>query len=265
VTPLHDAGPGSRAGQLSRLLYVDDSGSERSGLIVYGWVEVQPAEWSDALRTWLELRKDLVRAYGIPVRHELHCTKYVNGRARVSVDPPPRFREGDRVLWKDLGREVAVRCLAALAGSVHLRVGAVFRRVPDRGAAYGRAKYLTYADFVADLDTELRGAGTFGLVTMDGDDPHYRDAHRRLRLRDRHIIEDPVPHDSRVSQWTQMADLVAYCANLTLDRYAGNAFGWDWYGRYLAHLDPHGGPRELVRTQLDPPGPRAWGGSALPG
>jgi hypothetical protein len=42
------------------------------------------------------------------------------------------------------------------------------------------------------------------------------------------VVEDPVPHDSRVSQWTQIADLVAYCANLTLDRYAGNEFGWHW-------------------------------------
>jgi hypothetical protein len=84
-----------------------------------------------------------------------------------------------------------------------------------------------------------------------------------VKLDERHVVEDPVLHDSRVSQWTQIADLVAYCANLTLDRYAGNEFGWHWYERYLAPLDPHGRPRELVRTQLDPPGPREWGGSAF--
>lgn len=227
------------------MLYVDDSGSERAGLIIYGWVEVAPAAWPRALRGWLELRKELVRELGVPVQQELHCTKYVNGRARISADPPSRFRRDDKVMWKDLGREVAERCLAALAGSSHVRVGSVFRRVPDRGAAHGRAKFATYTDLVVDLDAQLRAAGTFGHVTMDGEDPHYRDAHRSLKLDERHVIEDPVLHDSRVSQWTQIADLVAYCANLALDPYPGNTFGQRWYERYLRHLDPHGGPREL--------------------
>lgn len=265
MTVLDSARQDEPAGQLSRMLYVDDSGSERAGLIIYGWVEVAPASWAPALRAWLHVRKALVRDFGVPVQQELHCTKYANGRARIATDPPERFLREDRVMWKDLGREVAVRCLAALTASDHLRVGSVYRRVPDRGAEYARAKYRTYADLVVDLDAGLRAAHTYGHVTMDGEDPHDRDAHRALKLDERHVVEDPVLHDSRVSQWTQIADLVAYCANLTLDRYAGNAFGWHWYERYLAPLDPHGRPREMVRTQLDPPGPREWGGSAFPG
>lgn len=245
TSPQRDESAGDTAGQLSRLLHVDDSGSDRSGLVIYGWVEVTPAGWARALRAWLELRKALVRDFGVPVAQELHCTKYVNGRAQISVDPPDRLRRDGRVLWKDLGRDVAERCLATLSSCDDIRVGAVYRRLAGRGAAYGRAKFATYGDFVTSLDRELRDENTFGHVTMDGDDRHYRDAHRRLKLDERHLIEDPVLHDSRISQWTQMADLVAYCANLTLDRYAGNEFGWHWYETYLAPRDPRGGPVEL--------------------
>jgi hypothetical protein len=133
MTVLDSARQDEPAGQLSRMLDVDDSGSERAGLIIYGWVEVAPASWAPALRAWLDVRKALVRDFGVPVQQELHCTKYVNGRARIATDPPERFLRQDRVMWKDLGREVAVRCLAALTASDHLRVGAVYRRVPDRG------------------------------------------------------------------------------------------------------------------------------------
>lgn len=227
------------------MLYVDDSGSSRSGLIIYGWVEVTPARWSKALRAWLELRKELVRDFAVPVTRELHATDYVNGRTRrLSTAPPERFVDGDgTTLWKDLGREVAVRCLEALRDCEHIQVGATYRWKKAGGATYGQAKYDTYADFVVDIDRELRADGAYGHVTMDGDDPHYRAAHRLLKLDERHLLEDPFSHDSKVSQLTQIADLIAYCANLTLDRHPGNEFGWEWYATYLAGRDPRGGPQ----------------------
>lgn len=235
-------------GQLSRMLYMDDSGSDRNGgLIVYGWVEVQPAFWAQGLRRWLELRKELVRDYAVPVTQELHATAYVNGRDRISTAPPERFVSEGTTLWKDLGREVALRCLETIRDCEHLRVGAVYRWEPAGGKQYGRAKHETYRDFVVDLDDELRGEDTYGHVTMDGDDPHYRDAHRLLKLDTRRVIEDPVVHDSRISQWTQMADLIAYSVNIHLNRHSGNEFGWNWYSDYLAARDPNGEPRVQER------------------
>src|SRR4051812_6668385 len=103
-------------GTLSRLIYVDDSGDSNRGWIVYAWVEVSPSGWRHALREGLELRKELWRDYAIPPAEELHTTNYANGRDRISTNPPARFiRDGD-VYWKDLGREVAERCLEVLRG-----------------------------------------------------------------------------------------------------------------------------------------------------
>src|SRR4051812_43255451 len=99
-------------GEMTRLLYVDDSGSVDYGLIVYGWVEVAPEGWRRGLRAWLNLRKELVAEYAVHVPTELHCCKYIQGRHEISTAPPDRFLDADgNVKWKDLGRDVAVRCL----------------------------------------------------------------------------------------------------------------------------------------------------------
>ena len=240
------------AGQLSRLMYMDDSGTpDRDGLIIYGWVEVEPIHWRTTLRVWLELRKALWREFAVPVTAELHGTAFINGRGvkgggHISANPPERYESsGGTVFWKDLGRDVAVRCLETLRSCEHLRVGAVYRKEPAGGSVYAAAKFATYGDFLMQLDNELRSADTYAAITMDGDDRHYRDAHRALKLDSRHVIEDPIMHDSKMSQWTQMADLVAYVANIHLDRYPGNEFGWHWYEDYLAPRDPHQFPQEL--------------------
>ena len=227
------------------MIYIDDSGSPHHSLIVYGWVEVQPAFWAPALRYWLEHRKALYRDFGVLVAEELHATDFVNGRGRVSVAPPDRYTDGDVVRWKDLGRDLARRSLEALGDCPHIRVGAVYTYEPAGGKAYARARYQAYTDLVAKIDAQLRDADTYGFITMDGDDPGYRAAHRALKLDTRHLVEDPAAHDSRTSQWTQMADLVAYTAHLHLNRHDGNRFGWDWYTDHLGPRDPDGGPVAL--------------------
>jgi hypothetical protein len=244
---------------IDRMLYLDDSGSPLSGLVMYGWVEVAPCDWSAALREWLTLRKELVRDYNIPVTAELHCTEYVQGRGvsgfgYISTNAPERFRAprvspdgtiSEIVLWKDLGREVAERCLTVVANSPTMRVGAVWQRTTATGSDYASEKYALYERLIARLDSGLRTDGSLGLLAMDGDDPHYRQAHRGLRLANRHLLEDPAYHDSRMSQWTQIADLVAYCAYLAVNRHESQRFGWDWYELFLAPRDVHGGPLNL--------------------
>ena len=231
---------------LDRLIYIDDSGAQESGYVVYGYVEVSPANWGEALRCWLDLRKSLVRDFSIPVTQELHATKFVNGRAQISTAPPARFVAGSQVDWKALGGEVMVRCLEAIRDCSAIGVGASYYLSSNRRAAYAVDKFATYSAVVHNLDIELRAQESLGSIVMDGTDPHYRESHRLLDLSTRHVIEDPIGHDSAVSQWTQIADLVAYAAYWSLFRPSGKEFGWNWYADYLASSDPHGAPRQVT-------------------
>ncbi|MFE4467793.1 DUF3800 domain-containing protein [Leifsonia sp. NPDC056824] len=227
---------------IARMLYVDDSGSVDRGLIVYGWVEVAPDRWRHGLRSILELRKRLYREHHVPPATELHATKFVNGRARISTRPSE-----DRVEWKTLGRAVAVECLRMLAACPDLAVGAIWRATSATGRAYYDERGEVYRTLIESWNMEHRAAGDLAFVSMDGngDDPNYFNAHRSLSLDDRHIIEDPMMHDSARSQWVQMADLVAYCVFTHLNRHRGNEFGWRWYEDHLLGSDVNSGPKRV--------------------
>lgn len=228
---------------LTRLIYVDDSAVAEHGWMVFGWVECDPAGWRIALREWLELRKRLYRDHKVPPSTELHATKFINGRDRISI-APASDNQG-RIYWKDLGRDVAHDCLEALRDCEHINVGAIYRHTDARGSDFATEKYALYELLVKQWDRELAADGSFGFVTMDGNDRHYRDAHRHLKLDTRHLIEDPAFHDSKHSQWIQMADLVAYTALMHVNQHSGNEFGWSWYRDFLATSDPSGAPRQI--------------------
>jgi hypothetical protein len=75
------------------------------------------------------------------------------------------------------------------------------------------------------------------MVIMDGDgtDPTYREAHRKLKLRSRSLIEDSLFQPGRLSQWVQMADLVAYAAYMHLARIPAKEATWSWYSDHLSN------------------------------
>jgi hypothetical protein len=228
---------------ISRMLYIDDSGSVASGFIIYGWIECSPDRWRNGLRAILELRKRLYRDYLVPPATELHATKFINGRNRISTNG-----DDDGTQWKTLGRSVAVDCLEMLRDCPDVKIGAVWRRTTAKGAAYSAERAALYSALVEKLNTEHRSSHTYAFVGMDGDgsNPTYLDAHRALLLDTRHIIEDPMFHDSRRSQWMQMADLVAYAVFTHLNRHPGNEFGWNWYEHFL-QAKPTGVPDNLLR------------------
>lgn len=227
---------------ISRMLYVDDSGAVDHGLIVYGWIEVAPERWRHGLRTILELRKQLYRDHHVPPAVELHATKFVNGRTRISTSSG-----ADTAEWKTLGRAVAVQCLETLAACPDIRVGAVWRGTAATGRTYYEERGQVYQTLIEGWNAEHRAADSYAFVSMDGngDDPTYFNAHRSLSLDTRHLIEDPMMHDSRRSQWVQMADLVAYSAFTHLNRHSGNEFGWTWYEDYLLGKDVNGGTKRV--------------------
>ncbi|WP_440671840.1 DUF3800 domain-containing protein [Clavibacter nebraskensis] len=230
---------------LDRLIYVDDSGRPQSGHVVYGWIEFTPDHWSSVLRSWLELRKKLWREAGVPVTQELHTVEYVNGRGRISRRFPDKHRHAGVEFWKDFGREVAEECLETLRCAEGLRVGAVHRQ--GRPQDFAQTKQEAYSALVSQLEQELARSDSLAMIFMDGDgsDSSYRSTHRSLKLDQRRVIEDAIHLDSRHSQLEQMADLVAWSANASLDRHPSNEFAWHWYDTYLAERDPSRRPQAI--------------------
>lgn len=220
-----------------RLLYFDDSGSPHDGRIVYSWVEVTPQCWSSGLRHWLDLRRHLYETFGIPSNTELHASPLIGGRGHPS--------DNDAVnASKERRREVMMAALQAIGANTHIRIGTVYRVTSARGRAYAQQRDEVYRCLLAMLDERLAASGGYASVVMDGDgsDRSYFRAHRATRLSTRRIIEDPFFQASHVSQWVQMADLVAWSAYHSILRHPSREFAWGWYDTYVHCHDIYGGP-----------------------
>jgi len=223
-----------------RLFYLDDSGSPNDGHIVFSWIEVTPACWRGGLRHWLDLRKELYAEFQIPPSAELHAAPLIGGRKMPSTNGAVNASKGKR-------RRVVRDALAAIGQNADVSVGAVYRITSARGAAYHHERGLVYDALIQQLTQRLENAGEFASVFMDGDgsDQTYFRAHRNMKLGDRRIIEDPIFQASHVSQWVQMADLVAWTAYQSLKPNPDKDFATSWYSDYLVSRDPRGGPTPI--------------------
>ncbi|MGM1064229.1 DUF3800 domain-containing protein [Saccharothrix sp. Mg75] len=221
-----------------RLFYIDDSGARSSALVVYGWVELSVADWRPALRSWLDWRKHLNATSGVPASYELHATRFANGRGRPTKTDWDHSKANRSRAMVD-----ALRTIAAMPG---VRTGAVCRDAA--GTRYADAKAAVYADLIRMIDDRLTATGRHGLVIMDGDgtDPSYRQAHRTLKLATRNLVEDPLFQGSHLSQWVQVADLVAYAAYQAVLRAPGKELMWDWYPELLGSTCTTGGKPQVV-------------------
>jgi hypothetical protein len=223
-----------------RFYYVDDSGAEVSGYIVYAWIECVADAWNGSQRRWVDLRAALYTEFGIPPSVELHASPFLNGRGNPSLDPA-----WNRV--KRYRRQVFEQVLYEVGTSPGLRVGAVYRQIAGTGRAYHDARVSAYRRLVAHFQARLAADDAYGMVMMDGDgsDPTYARAHRDLDLRSRRLLEDPFFKDSQHALWIQLADIVAYTAYQSLHRGPGKSFMWEWYDKYLRGSDVNGGPLRI--------------------
>ena len=223
-----------------RLFYVDDSGAEGTGFVVYSWIECAIDDWRPGLRAWLDLRKELYARHAIPPAYELHATRFARGVGNPSTDPA----------WnrhKQYRAEVMGEALAAIGRAPVLGLGTAYRRTDARGVGYQAQREQAYEALVEHLDARMARAGEYGLIFMDGDGTAtgYYSAHRRLKLAHRNVIEDPLFVPAHRSAWVQMADLVAWTSYQGLLRHPGKRFAWDWYDQHLLANDVNGGPRPL--------------------
>lgn len=223
-----------------RLFYLDDSGAEDTGYVTYSWVEVDITDWRTGLRTWLDWRHAISERYRIPVQAELHATQFIGGRGNPSLDERWNRQPAQRL-------DVATEALRVVGSTPCLSVGTVYRRTTARRRAFHTQRTEVYEQLVHLIDGRLITDGDLGILIMDGDgsDPSYVSAHRSLKLSTRAIIEDPVFQHSHVSQWVQIADLVAWVTYQHLLRHPGKRHVWDWYQTYLERCDVYAKPRAV--------------------
>jgi hypothetical protein len=127
----------------------------------------------------------------------------------------------------------------------------VFRRpeafVPR---TYGPDRYVMgvgYDELISHLHDRLIATRDYASIFMDGNgsDPTYLRAHRNLPLAGRRVLEDPLFQLSHVSQWVQMADLVAWTTYQSILQHPGKALPAGWYDKHLRFRDVNGGPIAL--------------------
>ncbi len=206
------------------LLYTDDSGE--GSVSFYSALLMPIAGWTVALDQWLKYRRWLHKAHGVPASFELHAYEWIPGKG---PDPVPSKPQAPINRVKGLRQEVAKKGLQTIK-AMH-DVGVVTCRHPSgvRADAYERLLEL--------VDSELRRRDAWAVVVVDGDpknpDPHVRDAHRGLKLKDRRIVEDGWVQNAEVSQFIQMADLVVHSAFQADRRLPARMFMWDWYAAYV--------------------------------
>lgn len=69
----------------TRVIYVDDSGAESTGIATFRWVSLLLDSWRNGLDEVLAWRQHLTTAYGIPKHYEMHATKFANGRGNPAL------------------------------------------------------------------------------------------------------------------------------------------------------------------------------------
>lgn len=242
----------------TRVIYVDDSGAESTGIATFSWVSLLLDEWRDALDEVLTWRRHLTTAYGIPKHYEMHATKFANGRGNPSLDPSWNRRKSNRSAVLDEAFDL-------FAGWSWMHVGTLYATQGTHRESYRATRLRAYASLVRHLDASLTGDDEWGMLIMDGDgtDTSYISAHRQLSLSQRSLLEDPAFQNSARSQWVQIADLVAYAGYQSIARIPEKHFSWRWYealSRHGAKVHPAEGPGQ----EAGPVDRRTSGGSALP-
>lgn len=209
----------------ARLIYVDDSGAERSGFATFSWIEVSLDDWSTGLAQVLRWRSHLTKTHGIPKNYELHAVNFANGRGNPSVNDAWNRRKAHRSAVLD-------EAFDRFASWTWLRAGTVYSSTQLRREDFAGERARVYGELVQLLDRRLEEAGEWGFLVMDGDgtDSSYITAHRQLPIASRSLIEDPAFQHSYRSQWVQLADLTAYAAYQSLVRVPEKRFAWEWYG-----------------------------------
>jgi len=221
-----------------RMYYVDDSGDSMTGIAVYSWIEVDAEQLPNALAVWLRFRQEVFDRHQIPADAEIHSVNFLGGRGRPSTEEKVNQS-------KALRHEIFLDALKAIGDLPGIKVGAVYRRSPHRRSGFADVMRDTFCKLVLGVDRRLFLTDHHGIMIIDGDGDgscrEYGRLVRGLNLSGRQLIAGPFFEPSDLSQWIQMADIVAYAAYQSVVRRPGKEFCWTWYAD---HIDPDG-PQEV--------------------
>jgi hypothetical protein len=209
----------------SYIAYIDDSGTDESGLI---WSAlVIPFElWTEYLGRWLAFRAALFKETGVPADWELHAVHWLSPRPTRSVKaqtqqdqvlqtlqtrglpailtPRDKTQRRERSRWYEKG-------LRRIGTFTEARVLTVHGTDPS-----GVGKVDLYNELLCFLEEMMFADKGRTLVIVDGADEldrSYRASHRALRIQRRRVLEDPAFRGADDSQLLQMADFCAHAAH----------------------------------------------------
>jgi hypothetical protein len=210
--------------QKTKLFYIDDSGSEKHGLAVLGWIEVDIEDWALVLSEILEWREELSREHSIPKSYELHAVNFVNGRGNPSTNDAWNRK-------KFLRQQITDELFTRISQWSICGVGRIMTQTTARRHAFAQVSEELYATFIQTLDEKLSANNEQAIIIIDGDGTNrsYARAHRKLSLETRSIIEDPLFQHSHTSLLVQIADFVAYAAFQNQIKQPNKEFSWNWY------------------------------------
>lgn len=214
------------------VLYTDDSG-DGAGDVFFSGLLIPIDQWTESLRRWLKFRRWMHKQHQVSARYELHAYQWIPAKdVPVPGDPTAPVNT-----TKGIRQQVAENGLKTISKLPGLGVITVRHPSPVKADAY--------ETLLNAVDDALRKQDAWALLVVDGDpknpDPHVRDAHRKLDIERRRIIEDGWHQDASMSQFIQMADLVAHSAFQAHDRAPGRQFMWDWYKKHIHAVEWHCG------------------------
>ena len=194
----------------SYIAYVDDSGDQTTA--VYTAILMPLESWTQNLEHWLKLRRNLFTTYGVPATFEIHANELVGGKDL----PSAQFTYGRSTL-RERVLEMAARTICTMPD---IRI--VSKVMPHVTPAN------CYRALLSELESLLLAEDSWAFMVVDGEDASHKAAHRDLSLDSRRIVEDPWFHDSKRSQFVQMADVASYSVFQSHSLRSSRQFMWSW-------------------------------------
>lgn len=204
------------------LAYYDETGDDgfpeySSPLFVLTSLYIHYQDWKDGYDAIVKFRRQLHKDFGLPVKTELHTKKFI-----LDKNPYNKFKLSidDRLLIMDLFCDL-------IAGLPFKIVNVVIHKKKIEIAKYDVLdKAFTYS--IQRIENDLSKNNPpkkFIIITDNGRVGKMRYTARKIqninfipskfnptpyRQEIKHLIEDPLPKDSKESYFIQMTDLVSY-------------------------------------------------------